>query len=465
MKRKLVKLLSVACATVIASSIFVGCGGSSGEGKIDEKPGAEETEGEDKASGEKEVLEIAVFEGGFGKDYWEACIEAFEKENPDVEVKMEANPKIGDIIRPKLSSDDTPDFIYLSTNDPSGVANALIKDKALVDLTDVFEREDPDNKGKKIKEKVLPGFLDIPLTAPYGDNKVYLAPLYYNVTGLWYNKALFKENGWEVPKTWDEFFELGKKAKEKDLALYTYQGQAPAYNEAVIFPAIASAAGEESLEKIFEYEEGAWLDPKVKEGLDIFAKIVEEDMLLNGTVGMTHTQAQVEFLNGKALFLPCGSWLEEEMKDAIPEGFEFGFMAPPAFKEGDTPYVTTTIEQMYIPAKSDQVELAKDFLAFQYTDAMVQKNVEIAKAVVPVKGAIEKAKGFLDASGYESYKAVKDGAKTLTLSFKPTNAKLDFRKDSLFGPIGSIMNKELTVEEWVKNLEADSQTLAKEKVE
>ncbi|MDV5105636.1 hypothetical protein R2R32_03180 [Clostridium perfringens] len=45
-----------------------------------------------------------------------------------------------------------------------------------------------------------------------------------------------------------------------------------------------------------------------------------------------------------------------------------------AFKEGDTPYVTTTIEQMYIPTKSDQVELAKEFLAFQYTDAMVQKN-------------------------------------------------------------------------------------------
>ena len=193
--------------------------------------------------------------------------------------------------------------------------------------------------------------------------------------------------------------------------------------------------------------------------------MADEDMVLNGTVGMTHTQAQVEFLNGKALFLPCGSWLEGEMKDAIPEGFEFGFMAPPAFKEGDTPYVTTTIEQMYIPAKSDQVELAKEFLAFQYTDAMVQKNAEIAKAVVPVKGAVEKAKSSLDASGYESYKVVEEGVKPIPLSFKPTNSKLDFRNDSLFGPVGSIINKELTVDEWINNLESDSQTLAKEVVE
>ena len=448
MKRKLVKMLTVACVTAIASSAFVGCGNKEEAPKDNEKPSTEQAEG----SGEKKVLEIAVFEGGFGKDYWDACIDAFEAEHPDVEVKMEANPKIGDIIRPKLSSENTPDFIYLSTNDPSGIANALIKDKALVDLSDVFDREDPDNPGQKLKDKILPGFLDTPLTTPYGDGKVFLAPLYYNVTGMWYNKALFKEKGWEVPKTWDEFFELGKKAKDEGIALYTYQGQAPGYNEAVIFPMLASAAGEEAVEKIFNYEEGAWKDPNVKKALDIFQRMADEDMVLNGTVGMTHTQAQVEFLNGKALFLPCGSWLEGEMKDAIPEGFEFGFMAPPAFKEGDTPYVTTTIEQMYIPAKSDQVELAKEFLAFQYTDAMVQKNAEIAKS-------------SLDASGYESYKVVEEGAKPIPLSFKPTNSKLDFRNDSLFGPVGSIINKELTVDEWINNLESDSQTLAKEVVE
>lgn len=461
MKRKLVKMLTVACVTAIAASAFVGCGSKEEAPKDNEKPSTEQAE----ESGEKKVLEIAVFEGGFGKDYWEACIDAFEAEHPDVEVKMEANPKIGDIIRPKLSSENTPDFIYLSSNDPSGIANALIKDKALVDLTDVFDREDPDNAGQKLKDKILPGFLDTPLTTPYGDGKVFLAPLYYNVTGMWYNKALFKEKGWDVPKTWDEFFALGEKAKAEGIALYTYQGQAPGYNEAIVFPMLASAAGEEAVEKIFNYEEGAWKDPNVKKALDVFQKMADEDMVLNGTVGMSHTQAQVEFLNGKALFLPCGSWLEGEMKDAIPEGFEFGFMAPPSFKEGDTPYVTTTIEQMYIPAKSDQIDLAKDFLAFQYTDAMVQKNAEIAKAVVPVKGAVEKAKGSLDASGYESYKVVEEGAKPIPLSFKPTNSKIDFRQDSVFAPIGSIINKELTVDEWIENLEADSQTMAKQIVE
>ena len=46
--------------------------------------------------------------------------------------------------------------------------------------------------------------------------------------GLVYNKTLFEENGWETPVTWDDFFELGDKAKEKGIALFTYQGIYPA---------------------------------------------------------------------------------------------------------------------------------------------------------------------------------------------------------------------------------------------
>lgn len=456
MKHPFKKVGSLLAVTVMIMGSLVGCSSTGkDEGKDDTAQSGGKIEG---------TLDVAVFEGGYGTAFWEEAEKKFEELYPDVDVKITASAKIGDVIRPQIASGNSPDFIYHSAQNAESVAKALIKDKNLADLTDVFEKAAP-GEDTPIKDKMMDGLLDKTSVAPYGDGKPYLAPLYYNVTGLWYNKALFKEKGWEVPKTWDEFFELGKKAKDEGIALYTYQGQAPGYNEAVIFPMLASAAGEEAVEKIFNYEEGAWKDPNVKKALDIFQRMADEDMVLNGTVGMTHTQAQVEFLNGKALFLPCGSWLEGEMKDAIPEGFEFGFMAPPAFKEGDTPYVTTTIEQMYIPAKSDQVELAKEFLAFQYTDAMVQKNAEIAKAVVPVKGAVEKAKSSLDASGYESYKVVEEGAKPIPLSFKPTNSKLDFRNDSLFGPVGSIINKELTVDEWINNLESDSQTLAKEVVE
>lgn len=56
MKRKLVKMLTVACVTAIAASTFVGCGNKDEAPKDNEKPSTEQAEG----SGEKKVLEIDI---------------------------------------------------------------------------------------------------------------------------------------------------------------------------------------------------------------------------------------------------------------------------------------------------------------------------------------------------------------------------------------------------------------------
>ena len=46
--------------------------------------------------------------------------------------------------------------------------------------------------------------------------------------------------------------------------------------------------------------------------------------LLEGTVGMNHTESQTEMMLGKAAFITNGTWMENEMQDAPREdGFEF----------------------------------------------------------------------------------------------------------------------------------------------
>ena len=78
-----------------------------------------------------------------------------------------------------------------------------------------------------LKDQVIDGLLDSAKCSPYGDGKIYIAPFDASPMGLVYNKTLFEENGWETPVTWDDFFELGDKAKEKGIALFTYQGIYP----------------------------------------------------------------------------------------------------------------------------------------------------------------------------------------------------------------------------------------------
>lgn len=446
MKARNLKVLTMVTVATIGMSMFVGCGGEKTKEGV-----AEGTE-------ENQVLKVAVFEGGHGSKYWDAVAEKFEAANPGVDVQIEANPKIGDIVRPQIAAGNPPDFIYLGSTDASGLATALIKEQGLEDITDVFESEMA--SGEKLKDQMLDGFLDTALTAPYGDGKVYLAPLYYNVTGMWYNKTYFEEKGYEAPKTWDDFFALGEKAKADGKSLFTYQGQSPSYNEAMIWPMIASAGGEEALNDVFNYKEGAWKSPGATKALETYEKIASEDHLLKGTVAMNHTQSQLEFLQGNALFVPNGNWFEDEMKDAIPEeGFSFGFMAPPVVKEGDTQYATTMIEQMYIPKGAKNIDLAKKFLAFQYEDENIKLNSELSGAVVPTKKGLEIAKEFLNQSNYECFKIFETGVKPITLNFATVGQTEINIQDEVYGPLSSVMNKEITASDWADRLEKADEKL------
>ena len=57
--------------------------------------------------------------------------------------------------------------------------------------------------------------------------------------------------------TWDDFFELGDKAKEKGIALFTYQGIYPGYLESMLWPALASATGIDNMKAIASYTPGS----------------------------------------------------------------------------------------------------------------------------------------------------------------------------------------------------------------
>lgn len=450
MKHPFKKIGSLLAVTVMVMGSLVGCSSTEGDKKDEGAKG-------EAASGKIEgKLDVAVFEGGFGTAFWEEAEKKFEEKYPDVDVVLNSSPNIGDVIRPQIASGNSPDFIYHSAQNAQSVAKALIKDKNLADLSDVFEKPAP-GEDKPIKDKMMEGFLDKPSCAPYEDGKVYLAPLYYNVTGLWYNKALFEEKGWEVPKTWDQFFELGKKAKAEGVALFTYQGQSPGYLEAIVWPAIASYAGEDAVKDIFDFKEGAWDKPEVKEALANIEKIGKDGDLLKGTVAMNHIQAQTAHLKGEALFCPNGNWYEGEMKDAIQEGWEWGFMAPPASKEGSDQFVSTMIEEMYIPKNSDNIETSKEFMRFLYSDEMVEANAKLNQAVVPTKDALNIAKQYLPESNYNCLTVFESGVKPIVEAWKTVESTEINMREEVFGKAGAVFNGEVSAQGWVDGLKKSNE--------
>jgi N-acetylglucosamine transport system substrate-binding protein len=417
---------------------------------------AADTETDQSGEVVEQELNIAIFQGGYGDGYWNAVVDLFEQTHEGVTVNMTISPTIGDIIRPQITAGNAPDFISDNDNAQDGLIASMIQENALLDITDVFDGQNYAGTGT-LKDDIKDGLLETSKCAPYGDDKIYLAPFNTGPSGLIYNKAFFDANSLKVPATWDEFFALGDQVKGIDgRALFTYQGIYPGYLEEILYPAIASACGMDALQSIFKYEEGSFNNDAVMGVLNTIAKIGSDGYLLEGTVGMNHTESQSEMLLGKSIFITNGTWMVSEMADAPTEdGFVYAMAATPAQTAGGTQYVLDSIEQFSIPKDAKNPELAKEFLRFLYSDESVKLFAENSGSVYATKTGREVSKDFLSEATYNMY-GIYDQAnvKSITLNFDPLpeNCKVAV-SDEIFNPITSVMNGEMTVAEWAQSVE------------
>lgn len=411
-------------------------------------------------SNDKNTIKIAALEGAYGKVYWEKLKENFEKANEGVKVELTIASNLEEILRPQIQADNIPDMIYLATNRKDALTETFIKEQGLHDLSGVLEKTVP-GENVKVKDKILDGFLDTAATNPYDDGKTYLAPLFYSPTGMFYNKTLFKEKGYEVPKTWNDLFALGDKAKKDGISLFSYA--TASYFDTTLGSMLAGAGGIDAFKSAMNFKEGFWKSDEARNVLNTVGKLknyLEPSVLANANnQGFKNNQQLV--LDNKVLFIPNGNWLPDEMKDAPrAKGFEWGFMAYPAFKDGGDRYSYNFLEQMYIPKDAANKELAENFMAYMYSDEAVKIIAENAKAVVPVKGGIDIAKKYINNLQTEILGIYDNGALPVMGALAATTPieGLNFN-DIYTGTIDSIMSGNKTVDDWQKALEEASDKL------
>lgn len=217
---------------------FVACGKQTEEKPKNTKETTNEaTQGkDDKKQFAGKTLKVAGLEGGYGLEGWNKVIAKFQEiTGAKVEAKFAKN--IADEVRPQIQSGNAPDVNYISLNQKEALTETMIKEKAILDITDVLSMKVPGEE-KTVKEKMIDGFTDTFTTNPYGDGKTYLMPIFYGPTGLFYNKSLFKDGGGslELPKSVDDLAAL--KGKVEGAAVFTYP--TAGYFDQVIYSLINS---------------------------------------------------------------------------------------------------------------------------------------------------------------------------------------------------------------------------------
>lgn len=361
-------------------------------------------------SADSNSLKISVYLGGYGQVWINTLARQFEEENPGIAVTIEANPDLAAEIPNRLQNGSNDDIFF-----SHGIAWQRLAIQGYIEpLDDIMNQEV--EEGVLLKDKVNQSLLS---TASF-NGKYYKLPWTNGVGGIVYNAKMFRENGWEVPYTYQELLELSETIYSSNIKVDPTDtkpnaatikpfvwSQETYYWDYVVFDWWAQSQGTEFFKDYVKAESPAMFNPNTYPGqsvaLEAWANLIAKNpwYSVEDSVGKQYMAAQMDFLNGYAAMIPNAQWLESEMLANIdPEKMEMAIMPTPFLShlEGDVDvidakkddqdnpirvnYTVGAGDSIIIPKSAPHKDLAKKFLLFLAKDSSLQTFTEKTRGVL-----------------------------------------------------------------------------------
>ncbi len=402
-RRSLLRGSLAAAAVVPLSGALASC--AAGGDEDNGQQTGEKTDTNPFGMPDKSTVDAVIFNGGYGYDYVSFAANIVQQKQSGSTVKVAPSTQIAQQLQPRFVGGNPPDLIDNSGANQIGFNTILDQ---LATLDDVFEANN--YEGTKIADTLYPGAK----TPGTFDGKFVAMNYVLTLYGLWYSDALFKENSWTPPKTWDEAYDLGMKAKEKDKYLFVWGKEAATYYLTMAIDSAIKEGGDEVRLPLENLKEGCWSLPQLQGVFKAMETMVKNGYFVPGGAGTQFTAAQAKWSNDKqAILYPSGSWIENEMKKATANGFQMkGIPEPVLSASPKLPYESLRSaagEPFIVPAKAKNVAGGKELLR-----AMLSKDAAtnfaktrlaptIVKGLVPADGfgstALQSQTQMLDAAG------------------------------------------------------------------
>lgn len=299
----------------------------------------------------------------------------FEKENPNVHVKVVNVPNAGEVLKTRVLAGDIPD-----------VVNIYPQSIELQEWAKAGYFEDLSNKDylKRVKNHYADKYAI--------DGKIYNIPYTANAYGIYYNKDKFKELGLKVPETWEEFEELVDTIIAKGETPFAIAGADTwtlnGYHQLAL--ATATGGGKEANDYLRFSKPNAIKssDSVLKDDfrlLDLFRK---KGAMQTNWQGAGYTDVVGAFARGDALMTPNGSWAITAINAQDPN-FNVGTFPFPGKQKGQSLTIGAGDLAWSISSSSKHKKEANALVEYMSRPEVMQKYYDVDGSPTAIEGVKE----------------------------------------------------------------------------
>ncbi len=377
---KMKKWTMLALAGVLAMGSLVGCGGDKGGGNY--KPPVVESDWV-RSTDNTDDIHVGALLTGIGEAWLNKVAQAYTDET-GVFVDVFFDKGIGQAINISMDTGKNLDDLYLCGNTFDWLKWAADgRAASLEDMMDLAYPNEGDNTlRKKIKENVYE-------LGRY-DEQTYIVQLTYAPTGFVYNVDVLKQLGYDkFPETWADLIKLcndinAAKLTKKGKTVRPMSWGGAVYDLNDAYKTLWAQSDPEAYEDFFAYtgdtpDKNAWVSDARLKGMeaiyDLLAPVKGESTnSVPGLGGSTNVESEIAFLNGLSVFCPTGAWFESEVESALGNAdFTYKFAPVPVIEGGEkTVNINIPTEYFFVPNQCDNVEGAKDFLRYMFSEKSLQ---------------------------------------------------------------------------------------------